>query len=61
MFLYKGVNDVFDIPKKLAHNVLAVTEIFLRPTRKNAEHFYGRKKMCYTNPCRGRKPEHGFV
>jgi hypothetical protein len=29
----------------MAHNVLAVTDVFLRPIRKNAEHFYGRKKM----------------
>jgi hypothetical protein len=25
--MYKGVNDVFDIPQKLAHNVLAVNDI----------------------------------
>jgi hypothetical protein len=31
--------------RKLAHNVLAVTDVFLRPIRKNAKHFYGRKKM----------------
>jgi hypothetical protein len=26
-------------------NVPAVTDVFLRQIRKNAEHFYGRKKM----------------
>jgi hypothetical protein len=30
---------------KLAFNVSAVTDVFLCPIRKNAEHFYGRKKM----------------
>jgi hypothetical protein len=29
----------------MALNVLAVTDVFLRLIRKNAEHFYGRKKM----------------
>jgi hypothetical protein len=29
----------------MALNVLAVTDVFLRPIRKNAKHFYGRKKM----------------
>jgi len=29
----------------MAHNVPAVTDVFLRPIRKNAKHFYGRKKM----------------
>jgi hypothetical protein len=29
----------------MALNVLAVTDVFLRPMKKNAEHFYGRKKM----------------
>ena len=31
-----------------AHNVSAVTDVFLRPMRKNAKHFYGRKKMCWS-------------
>jgi hypothetical protein len=31
--------------KKFSCNVLAVTDVFLRPIRKNAKHFYGRKKM----------------
>jgi hypothetical protein len=31
--------------KKLSPNVPAVTDVFLRPIRKNAQHFYGRKKM----------------
>jgi len=30
---------------QLAPNVSAVTDVFLRPIRKNAKHFYGRKKM----------------
>jgi len=29
----------------LSHNVSAVYDVFLRPIRKNAKHFYGRKKM----------------
>jgi len=29
----------------MAHNVPAVTDVFLRPIRKNAQRFYGRKKM----------------
>jgi hypothetical protein len=29
----------------MAYNVPAVTDVFLRPIRKNAKHFYGRKKM----------------
>jgi len=35
--------------KKLAPNVSAVYDVFLRPIRKNAEHFYGRKKMWLRN------------
>jgi hypothetical protein len=33
------------LSNQMTHNVLAVTDVFLRPIRKNAEHFYGRKKM----------------
>jgi hypothetical protein len=29
----------------MAHNVPAVNEGFLRPIKKNAKHFYGRKKL----------------
>jgi hypothetical protein len=29
----------------MSFNVPAVCDVFLRPIRKNAEHFYGRKKM----------------
>jgi len=29
----------------LLHNVPNLTDVFLRPRRKNAKHFYGRKKM----------------
>jgi len=40
--------------KKLAPNVPAVSDVFLRPMRKNAKHFYGRKKMWRSNtPQRG--------
>jgi hypothetical protein len=31
--------------QKIALNVPAVYDVFLRPIRKNAKHFYGRKKM----------------
>jgi len=30
---------------RIAHKVLAVTDVFLRPIRKNTKHFSGRKKM----------------
>jgi len=30
---------------QMSHNVPAVTDVFLRPIRKNAKRFYGRKKM----------------
>jgi hypothetical protein len=33
----------------LSHNVLAVYDVFLRPIRKNAKHFFGRKKMWRSN------------
>jgi hypothetical protein len=38
---------ITDLPSlwQMAYNVLAVTDVFLRPIRKNAKHFYGRKKM----------------
>jgi len=42
---------------KLALNVPAVSDVFLRPIRKNAKHFYGRKKMWRSNtPQRGAAP-----
>jgi len=44
MSLYKLVSDVFGVPNYIAHNVLEVYDVFSRPIRKNAEHFYGRKK-----------------
>jgi hypothetical protein len=31
--------------KLISLNVPAVSDVFLRPMRKNAKHFYGRKKM----------------
>jgi len=35
----------FNASGQMAFNVPAVTDVFLRPIKKNAEHFYGRKKM----------------
>jgi len=46
---------------QMSHNVPAVTDVFLRPIRKNAEHFYGRKKMWRNKTVQRAKPEHGFV
>ena len=41
----------------MSHNVPAVTDVFLRPMRKNAKHFYGRKKMWRSEiPQRGEAP-----
>jgi len=41
----------------ISHNVPAVTDVFLRPMRKNAKHFYGRKKMWRSKiPQRGVAP-----
>jgi len=34
----------------MSHNVPAVYDVFLRPIRKNAKHFYGRKKMWRSKP-----------
>jgi hypothetical protein len=47
--------------KKMLFNVPAVTDVFLRPMRKNAKHFYGRKKMWRNKTVQRAKPEHGFV
>jgi hypothetical protein len=47
-YLTFTIGTLHNIQKNLAtisHNVPAVTDVFLRPTRKNAKHFYGRKKM----------------
>jgi len=33
------------MPHFWSDNVPAVYDVFLRPMRKNAKHFYGRKKM----------------
>jgi len=42
---------------RLSFNVPAVTDVFLRPIRKNAKHFYGRKKMWRSkNAQRGEAP-----
>ena len=47
---------------KLARNVPAVTDVFLRPIRKNAKHFYGRKKMWRSKiPQRGASPDWYFA
>jgi len=43
--------------KIITPNVPAVTDVFLRPMRKNAEHFYGRKKMWRSKTHKGRKPD----
>ena len=41
----------------MVHNVPAVTDVFLRPIRKNAQRFYGRKKMWRSkNAQRGEAP-----
>ena len=41
----------------MAHNVPAVNDVFLRPMRKNAKHFFGRKKMWRSKiPQRGEAP-----
>jgi hypothetical protein len=34
----------------ISPNVPAVYDVFLRPIRKNAQHFYGRKKMWRSKP-----------
>jgi hypothetical protein len=38
-------------------NVPAVSDVFLRPMRKNAKHFYGRKKIWRSKTHKGRKPD----
>jgi hypothetical protein len=40
-----GQKDFFHHLVQISHNVPAVYDVFLRPIRKNAKHFYGRKKM----------------
>jgi len=41
----------------MSPNVPAVTDVFLRPIKKNAKHFYGRKKMWRSKmPQRGEAP-----
>jgi hypothetical protein len=47
--------------RKGSCNVSAVTDVFLRPMRKNAKHFYGRKKMWRNKTVQRAKSEHGFV
>jgi hypothetical protein len=49
-----------DNSSSVAPNVPAVTDVFLRPIRKNAKHFYGRKKMWRRKTVQRAKPEHGF-
>ena len=39
-----------------SHNVPAVSDVFLRPMRKNAQRFYGRKKMW-----RSKMPQRGVA
>jgi hypothetical protein len=45
---------------QMAFNVLAVTDVFLRPMRKNAKHFYGRKKMWRRKNPQRAKPDWVF-
>jgi hypothetical protein len=49
-----------NVSKPIALNVLAVTEGFLCPIRKNAKHFYGHKKLWRRKTVQRAKPEHGF-
>jgi hypothetical protein len=44
-YLIHFVNIAQTILGGMSYNVPAVTDVFLRPIRKNAQHFYGRKKM----------------
>ncbi|GBU27719.1 hypothetical protein R84B8_01259 [Treponema sp. R8-4-B8] len=45
------------LQNKMAYNVPAVTDVFLRPMRKTAKRFYGRKKMWRSKtPQRGEAP-----
>jgi len=41
----------------ISPNVPAVTDVFLRQIRKNAQRFYGRKKMWRSKTYKGRKPD----
>ena len=41
----------------MSSNVPAVSDVFLRPIRKNAKRFYGRKKMWRSKTHKGRKPD----
>jgi hypothetical protein len=46
----------------IALNVPAVTDVFLRPIRKNAQRFYGRKKMWRSKTTqRGASPDWRFA
>ena len=47
--------------KKFSCNVPVVCDVFLRPIRKNAKHFYGRKKMCFRKTAQRAKPDCGFA
>jgi hypothetical protein len=49
-------NYTFNQFKKLSPNVPAVYDVFLRPIRKNAKHFFGRKKMWRSKTHKGRSP-----
>jgi len=55
-----GLDFGGNLGKKMLYNVPAVTDVFLRPMRKNAKHFYGRKKMWWRKTVQRAKPEHGF-
>ena len=45
----------------MAYNVPVVCDVFLRPIRKNAKHFYGHKKMCWSKTAQRAKPDYGFA
>jgi hypothetical protein len=54
--------DIFTIIAQMSFNVPAVTDVLLRPIRKNAQHFYGRKKnVAEQNTKKGRSPDWCFV
>jgi hypothetical protein len=56
---HKTQNNDF-IRQKESHNVSAVYDVFLRPIRKNAKHFYGRKKMWRRKTPQRAKPDWCF-
>jgi hypothetical protein len=53
VFFYKKI-------QKMSHNIPAVKDVFLRPIKKNAKHFYGRKKMWRRKTAQRAQPDCGF-